>query len=167
MDLFLTGTILKPKGLKGELKVLPVTDFPELFLSRTGYLAGKNDRSVTPLTVQKASLSKGFAWLFFEGVDTLEKAEKLSGIHLFVEEKALARQPAGRAYLHELTGMKVLDGDRQEAGIISDVLKMPAHEVYEVQVDGRTVLIPAVDEFVEEIDIEAGYMVVPRFYEFL
>ncbi|NTW63445.1 MAG: ribosome maturation factor RimM, partial [Chlorobiaceae bacterium] len=98
MDLFLTGTILKPKGLKGELKVLPVTDFPELFLSRTGYLAGKNDRSVTPLTVQKASLSKGFAWLFFEGVDTLEKAEKLSGIHLFVEEKALARQPAGRAY---------------------------------------------------------------------
>ncbi|ABL65545.1 ribosome maturation factor RimM [Chlorobium phaeobacteroides] len=167
MDLFLTGTILKPKGLKGEVKVLPVTDFPELFLSRKSYLAGKSDASVMPLNVLKASLSKGFAWLFFEGVDTLEKAEKLSGMHLFVEEKELARQPTGRAYLHELIGMKVLDGNRYEAGVISDILKMPAHEVYEVQANGRKILIPAVEEFVEEIDMAGRYMVVPRFDEFL
>ncbi|MEI8032550.1 MAG: ribosome maturation factor RimM [Chlorobiaceae bacterium] len=167
MELYLTGIILKPKGLKGEVKVEPVTDFPESFLSRKEYYAGRSRESVVTLKVAKASIAGGFAWLFFEGVDSREKAEALTGLQLFVEESELLLQPDNRAYLHELVGMKVLDRDRREVGIVTDVLQMPAHEVYEVQVSGRKILLPAIDEFVEEISMTQRHIVVPRFDEFL
>ena len=112
MELYLTGIILKPKGLKGEVKVEPVTDFPESFLSRNEYYAGKSVDSVERLKVKKAALSGGFAWLFFEGIDSMEKAEALVGWKLFVEEDQLLPQPENRAYLHEIIGMRVLDSNR-------------------------------------------------------
>jgi len=167
MELYLTGIILKPKGLNGEVKIKPVTDFPESYLSRKEYYAGKSVECVERLKVKKAALAGGFAWLFFEGIDSREKASELAGWQLYVEEEQLLAQPENRAYLHDLVGMKVLDGDRREVGVVLDVLDMPAHEVYEVQVGDRKILLPAIDEFVEEISIAEKYIVVPRFDEFL
>jgi 16S rRNA processing protein RimM len=167
VELYLTGIILKPKGLKGEVKVEVITDFPESFLSRHEYYAGKSVDSVERLKVKKAALSGGFAWLFFEGIDTMEKAEALTGWQLFIEEDQLLPQPANRAYLHEILGMKVLDRHRGEVGIITNVIRMPAHEVYEVLVDGKKILLPAIDEFVEEFNLGEKYIVIPRVDEFL
>ncbi len=167
MELYLTGIILKPKGLKGEVKVEPITDFPESFLSRKEYYAGVSVDSVERLKVQKAVLGGGFAWLFFEGVDSMEKAEMLSGWKLFIEESQLLPQPHDRAYLHEIIGMKVLDRTRNEVGVITNVLDMPAHEVYEVLVGQKKILVPAIEQFVEEFNLLEQYIVVPRFDEFL
>ena len=167
MELYLTGIILKPKGLKGEMKVEVITDFPESFLSRQEYYAGKSVDSVERLKVKKASLAGGFAWLFFDGIDNMEKAEALSGWQLFVEEDQLLPQPDNRAYLHEIIGMKVLDRHRRVAGVVTNVITMPAHEVYEVQVDGKKILLPAIDEFVEEFNLGEKYIIIPRVDEFL
>jgi len=167
VELYLTGIILKPKGLKGEVKVEVITDFPESFLSRREYYAGKSVDSVERLKVKKAALAGGFAWLFFEGIDNMEKAEALTGWQLFVEEDQLLPQPDNRAYLHEIIGMKVLDRHRKEVGIVTNVIRMPAHEVYEVQVDGKKILLPAIDEFVEEFSLGEKYIIIPRFDEFL
>ena len=168
MELYLTGIILKPKGLKGEVKVEVITDFPESFLLRQEYYAGKSVDSVERVKVKRAALAGGFAWLFFEGVDNMEKAEAFTGWQLFVEEDQLLPQPDNRAYLHEIIGMKVLDRYRKEVGIVTNVIRMPAHEVYEVQVDGKKkILVPAIDEFVEEFCLGEKYIIVPRFDEFL
>ncbi|EAT59461.1 ribosome maturation factor RimM [Chlorobium ferrooxidans] len=167
MELYLAGVILKPKGLAGEVKVEPVTDFPESFLSRKEYYAGRSADAVDRLTVHKASLGGGFAWVFFDGIDTREKAEALAGVHLYVDEDQLLPQPENRAYIHELIGLKVLDRNRNEVGTVTDILAMPAHEVYEVEVGKRKILIPAIEEFVEEISVRDKFMVVPRFDEFL
>ena len=167
MELYLTGIILKPKGLKGEVKVEIITDFPESFLSRQEYYAGKSVDSVERLKVKKASLAGGFAWLFFDGIDNMEKAEALSGWQLFVEEDQLLPQPDNRAYLHEIIGMKVLDRHRRVVGVVTNVITMPAHEVYEVQVDGKKILLPAIDEFVEEFNLGEKYIIIPRVDEFL
>ncbi|MFZ4525050.1 MAG: ribosome maturation factor RimM [Chlorobium sp.] len=167
MELYLTGIILKPKGLKGEVKVEVITDFPESFLVRHEYYAGKSVDSVERLTVKKAALGGGFAWLFLEGIDSMEKAETLTGWQLFVEEDQLLPQPGNRAYLHEIIGMKVLDCHRREVGIVTNVIRMPAHEVYEVLVDGKKILLPAIDEFVEEFNLGERYIIIPRVDEFL
>ncbi|MWV54542.1 ribosome maturation factor RimM [Chlorobium phaeovibrioides] len=167
MELWLIGTILKPKGLKGELKVQPVTDFPDRFLSRTKYFAGRQPETVVPVNVKSATLSQGFAWLFFEGVDSREKAQEMAGMHLYIEEKECAPRPQNRAWLHELEGMRVKGRDGVEVGVLTAILPMPAHEVYEVRTGNGTVLIPAIDEFIDEISLEGGYIVVPRFDEFL
>ncbi len=167
MELFLTGIILKPKGLKGEVKVEPVTDFPESFLSRKTYYAGKSVDSVERLTVKKAALAGGFAWLFFEGIDNMKEADALVGWKLFIEEDQLLPQPPDRAYLHEIIGMRVLDCNRIDVALVTNVIAMPAHDVYEVQAGDRKILLPAIEEFVEEFNLRERYMVIPRFEEFL
>ena len=167
MELYQTGVILKPRGLLGEVKVEIITDFPESFLSRREYFAGRSVEDLERLKVKKAALAMGFAWLMFEGVDCVEKAELLVGWSLFVEVHQLMPQPENRAYLHEIIGMKVLDRDRQCVGTVTNVIRMPAHEVYEVQVGGKKVLMPAIEEFVEEFNLVERFMVVPRYDEFL
>jgi 16S rRNA processing protein RimM len=167
LELYVTGVILKPRGLHGEVKVEIVTDFPDTFLSRKAYYAGRTAESAVRLHVRKAVVSGGFAWLTFKGVDTLEDAAKLAGWKLFIEEAELLPQPEGRAYIHELVGLKVLDRNRAEAGIVTDVISMPAHDVYEVLAGRKKVLIPALEEFIDEISVEGKYMVVSRFDEFL
>jgi 16S rRNA processing protein RimM len=167
LELYVTGVILKPKGLKGEVKVEIVTEFPETFLYRKSYYAGRTAEGAVPLQVGNASLAGGFAWLIFKGIDTPEKAAGLAGWKLFVEEAELVPQPEGRAYIHELVGMKVLDRNRSETGVVTDVIGMPAHDVYEVQVGSKKVLVPALEEFVDEISLEEKYMVVSRIEEFL
>ncbi len=167
MELYVTGVILKPRGLQGEVKVEIATDFPETFLSRKEYFAGRTVESVVRLQVKKAVVSGGFAWLMFKGIDTPEKAAGLAGMKLFIEETELVPQPEGRAYIHELVGMKVLDRNRSEAGIVTDVLDMPAHDVYEVQAGGKKVLVPALEEFIDECSVTGRYMVISRLDEFL
>ena len=167
MDLYLTGVILKPRGLQGEVKVEIVTDFPESFLSRREYFAGKSVDAVERLVVKKASLSAGFAWLFFDGVESVEDAEALTGWRLFVSEEQLLPQPKNRAYLHEIIGMKVLDRHHREVGVVTNVIRMPANEVYEVQIGGKKVLLPAIDEFVDEFNLGERFIIIPRYEEFL
>jgi len=167
VELYQTGVVLKPRGLCGEVKVEIVTDFPESFLYRRDYFSGKSVDMVEPLKVKKSALSSGFAWLFFDGVDTLEKAESLVGWSLFVGSDQLLPQPENRAYLHEIIGMKVLDRHGCEVGVVTNVIRMPAHEVYEVQVGGRKVLLPAIDQFVEEFNLLERFIVIPRYDEFL
>jgi 16S rRNA processing protein RimM len=63
--------------------------------------------------------------------------------------------------------MKVLDRNRHEVGTVTNVLKMPANEVYEVQVGEKKILLPAIEEFVEEFSLRDRHIVIPRFDEFL
>ena len=167
MDLYLTGIVLKPKGLKGELKVQPVTDFPESFLKRRELFIGKTPDDATQHRVLSAKLNQGFAWIVFEGIGTREAAEAVAGYQLYVTRDLLEPLPDDRAYIHDLIGLEVLDENGGRIGTVSDVLEMPAHDVYEIETGGRRVLVPAVEEFVEEIDLRKGVMVLRRFSEFL
>ena len=98
---------------------------------------------------------------------TVEEAETLIGCSLFIEETDLLPQPESRAYLHEIIGMQVLDRQRNVVGVVTNVLAMPAHEVYEVLIGDKKILLPAIEEFVEEFNLAEQFIVIPRFDEFL
>ncbi|NTV01186.1 MAG: 16S rRNA processing protein RimM [Chlorobiaceae bacterium] len=167
MELYLTGNVLKPKGLKGELKVQPVTDFPESFLKRRELYIGRTPEDAVLRKVLSAKVYQGFAWIVFEGIGTREAAEAVAGYRLYVTRDHLEPLPDDRAYIHDLIGLEVFDERGERIGKVGDVLEMPAHDVYEIETDGRKVLVPAVEEFVEEIDLRKGIMVLRRFSEFL
>jgi len=167
VELFLTGVVLKPKGLKGELKVKPVTDFPESFLKRREYYVGKTPDDAAPRKVVSAKLRQGFAWLMLDGVGTREEAEALAGFGLYVTGEALEPLPDNRAYIHDLIGLEAFDEEDGRVGKISDVLQMPAHDVYEVDTGERKVLVPAVEDFITETDLKKGIVTLRRFREFL
>ncbi|NTU53896.1 MAG: 16S rRNA processing protein RimM [Chlorobiaceae bacterium] len=167
MELFLTGLILKPKGLKGELKVRPVTDFPESFLKRHHYYVGKTPEGAVLCKVLSVHLNQGYAWMMLEGIGSREAAEAVAGHSLYVTREELEPLDGNRAYIHDLIGLEAFDEQLGKTGVVSDVLQMPAHDVYEIDTGSRKVLVPAVDEFIGEIDLDKRIVMLRRFSEFL
>ena len=149
-----TGQIVNTHGVKGEVKVVPWADSPEYLRQfHTFYLEGG-----TPLRALSVRVDKTNVLIRFEGVDTVEAAMKLKGKTLSVA-RADTKLPAGRHFLADLMGLRVLDAaSGEELGVIADILTPPAHEVYVVRGKGKEYMIPAVDAFLAETNVEDGYI---------
>ena len=87
-------------------------------------------------------------------------AEKMVGSLLFVDEKDAIRLPKGTFFIHDVVGLKVVDEEENFVGIVKDVLKYPANDVYVIENEGKELLLPAVKEFVKKIDPAAKTMTV-------
>ena len=147
------GEIVNTHGVKGEVKIMPWADSPE-FLCQfdTLYLAGK------PVKVLSARPHKAMVLAQLEGVDTVEKAMRLKGKVLSIDRTGV-ELPDGRHFLADLMGLTVLDNATgEELGTIEDILTPPAHEVYVVRGKGKEYMIPAVDAFLAETNVEGGYI---------
>lgn len=153
-DRFLeVGEIVNTHGVKGEVKIMPWADSPE-FLCQfdTLYLDGK------PVRLRSVRTNKTLVLASLEGVDTVEAAMRLKGKVLSIDRTGVVL-PEGRHFLADLMGLTVLDAATgEELGIIQDILTPPAHEVYVVGGKGKEYMIPAVDAFLAETNVEEGYV---------
>ncbi|HIR51121.1 MAG TPA: 16S rRNA processing protein RimM [Candidatus Avoscillospira avicola] len=145
-----TGQIVNTHGLKGLVKVMPwaddpadLLDFDRFFIDGTEY------------AVEHSSLQKSMVLLKLEGIDTLEDAVKLRGKELAIA-RADVELEEGVVFIADLIGLPVYCGER-ELGKITEVLTPPANDVYVVK-GQQEYLIPAVKEFIEELNPEAGYV---------
>lgn len=145
------GEIVSTHGVRGEVKILSWGDTPEFLCAfDTVYLDGK------PLRLLGARPHKNMVLAGLEGVDSVEAAMRLKGKVLSVDRTGV-ELPEGRHFLADLMGLTVLDAETgAELGTVQDILTPPSHEVYVVRGGGKEYLIPAVDAFVKEIDVEAG-----------
>ena len=147
------GEIVNTHGVRGEVKIMPWADSPE-FLCQfdTFYMDGK------PVKVLSARPHKTMVLSQLEGVDTVEKAMRLKGKVLSIDRTGV-ELPDGRHFLADLMGLTVLDNATgEELGTIEDILTPPAHEVYVVRGRGKEYMIPAVDAFLAETNVEGGYI---------
>lgn len=147
------GEIVNTHGVRGEVKIMPWADSPE-FLCQfdTFYMDGK------PVKVLAARPHKTMVLAQLEGVDTVEKAMRLKGKVLSIDRTGV-ELPDGRHFLADLMGLTVLDNATgEELGTIEDILTPPAHEVYVVRGRGKEYMIPAVDAFLAETNVEGGYI---------
>ena len=163
-DLVIVGRIIKAHGIRGELKVLPETDDPEQFLNFDSVLVGENPAKTIRLTVDNLRFqpsSKGISLIIsFTEIKTRDDAETLAKTFLYVDEEELELDD-DEFFIHDLIGCQVLDKGGDEVGIVKDVLEMPAHFIYLVERSGKSdVMIPAVDAFIEEIDLEGSRIVI-------
>ena len=146
------GQIVNTHGIRGEVKIVPWCDSPE-FLCQFGvlYVDGR------PIQVRAARAHKGNVLAFLEGVDDVNAAMALKGRTVSIDRTGV-ELPDGRHFIADLIGLEVLDADSgQKLGVVADVLTPPAHEVYVVKGE-HTYMIPAVDEFLAETNVEGGYL---------
>ena len=147
------GQIVNTHGIRGEVKIVPWCDSPEFLLQfDTLYLDEK------PVKVLEARAHKGNVLARLEGVDDVNAAMVLKGRTVSIDRTGVVL-PEGRHFLADLMGLDVLDADSGEKlGVVADGLTPPAHEVYVVRGAGCEYLIPAVDEFLIETNVEGGYI---------
>ena len=148
------GVILAPHGIRGELKVQPLTDFPERF--ETGSRLWLNGQQ---WVVQQGRWNGKSLILKLRGLETRNDAEALRGAELTVPE-ATALEAEGVYYLHDIIGLPVFDVAGERIGILEDVFNSGATDIYVIRGDKGELLLPALDDVVTEVDIPGGRIVV-------
>ena len=149
----------KPHGIRGEVTVQVMTDNPE-----ERFTAGEEfivvDGPVKTLTIKNARWNKTILLLAFNEIADRNQAETLRGARLEIEVSDEPEDDSDEWYEHELLDLKVmLDGE--QVGVITALRTNPAQDLLVFEdADGEEIYLPFVDEFVPEIDPEAGIVVI-------
>lgn len=152
VTLVAVGTIIKPFGVTGQVVVQTMTDTPARFRRLRQIQIGADARETRSYGVQKCVIEQRGVRLKLESVDDRTSAERLVGLLLFVSEQDQIKLPKGKYFIHDVIGMRVVDEHRGDVGVVRDVLKYPAHDVYVVAQGERSFMIPAVKEIVLRFD---------------
>ena len=156
MDYVTVGRIVAPQGIKGEVKILVTTDFPERF-DKGNTVKVKTEKEVVSRKITSSRESKGCVIAKLSGVDTRNDAEDLRGAEIVITEDELGDLGEDRFYLFDLVGMKVTDDGGRDFGTITEVLQGGANDVY---VTDKGVLIPALKAVVKKVDTENKSMTI-------
>jgi 16S rRNA processing protein RimM len=156
-DLRQIGTVTRPHGLRGEVKVRPETDDPSRFESLDHVMLGESEADATPYRVtgvRYQPMQSGVAVvLSLEGLASRESAEEVSGLAVWAEEDALPPLEDDEVFVSDLVGLEVHDSDGRRAGVVSDVLDLPAQCILVVRRDaGGDALVPFVPGLIESVD---------------
>lgn len=158
MERVIIGKILSPHGVKGEVKVQPLTDYPERFhRTKNVWLdAKKNYYEIENIREQlEIFLIK------FRSVDDRDEAEKLTNSFLTIDPEQVIELPPGHFYHFQIIGLEVYDVQGACLGQIIDIIETGANDVYVVKrEEKKDLLIPALKTIVREIDIRSKRMIV-------
>lgn len=149
--------IVTTHGVKGELKVRPDTDDPLRLKDLPSVEALMPDGSRRMLAIERVALRKdGVLLVKFQGYDTPETAGLLRQARLQVPFEQ-AKRPRGKVLYADVLGLRAVHaGDGRELGTVKEVLRA-AQDLLEIETPGgQEVLVPWVDAFVKQVDLQAG-----------
>jgi 16S rRNA processing protein RimM len=145
------GRVERPWGLRGEIKVLPLTDYPERFEAGARVFVGGEGRRV-----RHSRWHKGRVFVALAGVDRVEAAEALRGALLEIPDDDTPDFAEGEYYIDQIEGCEVVSRDGEALGRVTEVLRPGANDVYVVRgASPRELLIPALRQVVVAVDVEA------------
>ncbi len=162
MEKFITvGQITAPFGSRGEVKVIPYTDFPERFLE-TKRIFLRLSGLFLEKEVEGAFLQRNRVILKLSTVDTPEEAKKFRGALIQVPLEEVWPLPEGHYYHFQLVGIDVYTEEGKFVGKVKEILTTGSNDVYIVKSDAQKTdyLIPAIKEIVKKIDLEKGLILI-------
>ena len=150
------GKIVTTHGVRGEVKIMPYTDTPELLCEFDRLFIGKDKAEIY---IDRARVAKNMVIAKIEGIDTVEAAEKYRNKVLFMHRDDLELDE-DTYFIQDLIDMKVKDADSGFVyGKITDVLQNGANDVYVIKGD-REYLVPAIPDVVISTDIDSNIMLI-------
>lgn len=153
------GEILRPQGLKGEVKVRPITQDESRFLDLDHVLLLREGAYV-PHAVQCTRLHQGLVYLRFEGVNDRDGAETLRGQLIYVDRGHALKLPEDQHFIVDLIGLEVVDTQGNPLGRLAEILTPGGNDVYVVRGPRGEILMPALKALVLDIDLERGRILV-------
>ena len=150
------GRVGAAHGIRGELRIISLTDFPERFSALREVMVGDELLHIESVKPQ----GKNFLMRFREYA-VREDAQRLTGRLLTVARAEAAPLDEGEYYVFDIVGLTVYDEEDNELGTVENVLRTGSNDVYAVRSeDGRELLIPALRAVVQSIDVPSGRMTV-------
>jgi 16S rRNA processing protein RimM len=151
------GAIAGAFGVRGEIKVELLTDFPERFETLDQVALGPRHQMYTIETVRHHG---AHILVKLAGIDTPEAVARLRGLELMVPRDEAVQLPEGHFFLSDAIGIRVCSADGEEIGRVTEVLRTGANDVFVVGDRGEAVLVPVIADAVRELNLPERRMVV-------
>ncbi|GAB7023887.1 ribosome maturation factor RimM [Salidesulfovibrio brasiliensis] len=155
------GKVVKPHGIRGEFSMHLYADSPLLFdeIGSVFLFFGKGRPK--RFAVSKWRKHKGMILMTLEKVEDRDRAEELRGAEVLVRTRDLPEIDDDEVYLYQLEGLRVELSDGTEVGVLSGFIETPQQETWSITMpNGKELLLPAVPEFVLDIDLDAERIVI-------
>lgn len=159
----LLGQILRPHGIRGEMRMRILTDYPERIKKsvRVFMGSGPDASDLQAYTVEHMRLHQAYGLLKLENVNDRGQADLYRDLFVMVPLSEAVPLEDDEVYLYQLIGMSVCTTDGVELGVVDDVLETGANDVYVVKTPaGAEILIPVIDQTIVETDVDTGVITV-------
>lgn len=157
MEYFKLGQITSPVGIKGEMRVYPYTDDTTRFSAvKTILVEGEKE----PRKLEKYRPDKNLVVIKLSGIDDRNASELYRGKNLLVNKEDFPLDE-DVFFADDIVGIEVYTEDGQRVGKVSNILNKPNQDIYEIEKeDGKSFMLPAVKEFVLDVNVSEGKMTV-------
>ena len=151
------GKIVAPHGVRGDIRILPLTEKPDLFLDLE-YLLLEGGKK---LTVKNARFQKRMILVTTKEITSMNEAELLRYKHIYIKAEDLPELEEDEFYVADLVGIPVYDLEGKQIGTFKDSLSTGSNDVYVIAVPGaKDILVPALKEYFKEINLAEKRIVV-------
>ena len=158
-ELITIGRVLKPKGLKGELRIRPMAGFPDNPHTDLEVYVEKTTGQAVPMRIEHMGIPGRDVIVKFSGVDDRTAAEALHGADICIRSEKLAPLPDGSFYPFELIGAEVTDESGTVLGTLVRIENFPAQDVLVIASGNKAFMAPAAREFFISFDRNARRLV--------
>ena len=148
------GEVLKPQGVRGEVKVKPYAAYAEDFYSWTTLYIEKNG-VYEAIEADCSRVHDGFVYVTLGDCASMDDAEKLRGVRLYIDREHAAELEDGEVYICDLIGCVAVDENGNEIGTLTDVLQHGVVDVYVFKTPKGTMMAPAIKAAFPEVDVAA------------
>lgn len=153
MEYTIIGKIINTHGIRGEVKVFPLTsDIKRFDFLNYAYIGEEKIKTY----LEKVRYHKNVAILKFKEFNDINEIEKFKDEFIYVDKKERVLLPENHFFIYELINSQVFDKEMNLIGLLTDVIQGPSNDVYVVKdkANGKEYLIPAVKEFILKVDTE-------------
>lgn len=151
------GQIINTHGIKGEVKVYPLTDDIKRF-NKLKFVFIKENDEYKKVEVEGVKYFKNLVILKLQGIDSMNDAEKVKKVYIYIDRENAVKLEKDAYFIADLIGLDVYTLEGENLGKITDVFSTGSNDVYEIKSDRETILIPAIKDVVKEVDIENSIM---------
>ncbi|WP_312653584.1 ribosome maturation factor RimM [Aminipila sp.] len=154
MEKIKIGQIVNAVALRGEVKVYNYSDYKERY-EELDYIYVEEKKT----NIEKVRYMNEMVILKLEGANDRNAAEALKGKSVFIGEDQLRVLPEDTYYVKDLIGLEIRDQEDNKIGKLKDVIQNSAQDLYEIELESKnTTLIPAVEEFILDINVEEKFI---------
>lgn len=154
------GVIVRAHGLRGEVIADIFGDLAELFEQGLELRLTDGKGAESRATVRRARRHQNRFILELDGVDTCDRAEDLRSRVMWIARDRVGPLDSKRWFVQDILGVEVFTDEGERLGRLTEVMHMPANDVYVVRGDGHEILLPAIQDVIKDVDVAAGRMLV-------
>ena len=155
----LIGEVLKPQGIRGELKLRAESEDITRY-ERLTYVFVKNGDAYERRRVIKGRANGDFAYLQIEGISDRNGAEAMRGQMIYVDRSEAIDLDEGKYFICDLVGIEAYDQNGKDIGVLRDIQSPnPYSDVYIFETDRGEMMMPALARAIKEVDVDSRKMI--------